>query len=143
MSVLGSVEHPVVLAPLAGGPSTPELTAAVAGAGGFAFLAAGYLTAEELRSRIARTRSLAAQPFGVNLFVPGTPSDRRAIAAYAERLAPEAAALGVELGDPRFDDDDWDAKVELLLDDPPAAVSFTFGCPPGALLRRFRDAGAE
>ena len=42
-------EVPVVQAPLAGGPSTPELTAAVARAGGFGFLAAGY--------RIASTTS--------------------------------------------------------------------------------------
>ena len=34
---------PVVLAPLAGGPSTPELAAAVANAGGLGFVAAGYL----------------------------------------------------------------------------------------------------
>ena len=45
---------PIVLAPLAGGPSTPELAAAVSGAGGFGFLAAGYLTADALAERIER-----------------------------------------------------------------------------------------
>ena len=47
--VLDQLEHPIVQAPLAGGPSTPALTAAVVGAGGFGFLAAGYLTAEAMR----------------------------------------------------------------------------------------------
>ena len=51
--VLGRLEHPVVLAPLAGGPSTPDLAAAVSGAGGLGFLAAGYLGAHTLRERIA------------------------------------------------------------------------------------------
>ena len=41
--VLDRLAVPIVLAPLAGGPSTPELTAAVSNAGGFGFLAAGYL----------------------------------------------------------------------------------------------------
>ena len=35
-------ERPLVAAPMAGGPSTPELVAAVAGAGGCGFLAGGY-----------------------------------------------------------------------------------------------------
>jgi len=43
--VLDRLAVPIVLAPLAGGPSTPELAAAVSNAGGFGFLAAGYLAA--------------------------------------------------------------------------------------------------
>ena len=42
-------ELPIVQAPMAGGPSTPALTAAVADAGGYGFVAAGYLSAERLR----------------------------------------------------------------------------------------------
>ena len=142
--MLGSIPHPIALAPLAGGPSTPELTAAVVDAGGFGFLAAGYLSADELRTRIARTRALTTGPFGVNLFVPGQPSsDRVAIQAYADRLAPEAARLAVELGEPRFDDDEWDGKIAVLLEDLPAVVSFTFGCPSAALIEVLREAGAE
>jgi nitronate monooxygenase len=131
------------LAPLAGGPSTPNLTAAVVDAGGFGFLAAGYLSAEDLRQRLARTRALTAGPFGVNLFVPGEPSNPDLVMDYAKRLAPEAAALGVDLGDGRFDDDDWEGKLSALLEEPPAAVSFTFGCPPEPVIRQFHDVGAE
>jgi nitronate monooxygenase len=143
VAVLDPLRHPIVLAPLAGGPSTPELTAAVVEAGGFGFLAAGYLSAEVLGERIAATRALTAGALGVNLFVPGPPSDPDVVAAYAERLAPEAAALGVALGTPRADDDDWDAKLTLLLADPPAVVSFTFGCPEISVVDRLHDAGAE
>ena len=45
---------------MAGGPSTPELTAAVARAGGYGFVAGGYLSEEELRRTIDRTRALTA-----------------------------------------------------------------------------------
>jgi nitronate monooxygenase len=41
--ILGEIAAPIVLAPLAGGPSTPRLAAAVTNAGGLGFLAAGYL----------------------------------------------------------------------------------------------------
>src|SRR5438105_15348411 len=98
--LIDEVATPLVLAPLAGGPSTPELTAAAAEAGAFAFLAAGYLSPDDLRGRIAATRSLTDRPFGVNVFVPGAPSDPAAVAAYAKLLEPEAARLGVALGQP-------------------------------------------
>ncbi|WP_460339981.1 nitronate monooxygenase [Actinoallomurus acanthiterrae] len=39
--ILDELPVPIVLAPLAGGPSTPRLTAAVSEAGGLGFLAAG------------------------------------------------------------------------------------------------------
>lgn len=42
-------ELPILQAPMAGGPSTPALTAAVSRAGGLGFLAAGYLTPDQLR----------------------------------------------------------------------------------------------
>src|ERR1700728_4234976 len=69
--ILDSCDIPVVLAPLAGGPSTPELAAAVSNAGGLGFLASGYLSAAELADRRERLEELTDRPVGVNLFVPG------------------------------------------------------------------------
>jgi nitronate monooxygenase len=134
---------PIVLAPLAGGPSTPRLAAAVSGAGGLGFLGAGYLSADRLAEDVRETRHLTDQPFGVNLFVPGPPSAGDAAARYAASLAGEAARAQVELGQPRFTDDDWDAKLDLLAGEPVAVVSFTFGCPPAAAVGRLQDAGSE
>ena len=51
--MLDTLALPIVLAPLAGGPSTPELAAAVSEAGGFGFLAAGYLSAGVWRADLA------------------------------------------------------------------------------------------
>jgi len=39
--ILDTISIPIVQAPLAGGPSTPELTAAMLDAGTFGFLAGG------------------------------------------------------------------------------------------------------
>lgn len=136
-------EFLIVQAPMAGGGSTPELVAAVAGAGGLGFLAAGYKTASAMRDDIERTRALTSRPFGMNVFMPATEEvDDVAVAAYRERLAPEAARLGVEAGVPAARDDDYDAKIKALLDDPPAFVGFTFGCPEAEVIRAFQDRGA-
>jgi nitronate monooxygenase len=129
---------------MAGGPSTPELTMAVTEAGGFGYLAAGYLTSRALDALLDRTRALTSRPIGVNLFVPGpSDADDAAIAAYAARLAPEAARLGVDLGEPRWDDDDYPAKVELLSRSGVHTVSFTFGCPAPEIVHELRHQGIE
>src|SRR4051794_36773261 len=108
--------RPIVVAPMAGGPTTPELVAAVP----FGFLAAGYLSAAGLERDMD---ALGDRAYGVNLFVPGPDdADPAAIAAYAARI-------GADPADARWSDDDWDAKLALLRLRPPAVVSFTFGCP--------------
>jgi nitronate monooxygenase len=61
---------PVVAAPMAGGPSTPELVAAVSNAGGLGFLAGGFVTAQKLAESLAAARALTSGPLGVNVFVP-------------------------------------------------------------------------
>jgi nitronate monooxygenase len=142
--IFDELEVPVVLAPLAGGPSTPELAAAVCEAGGLGFLAAGYLDAAQLHERIAQARELTARPLGVNVFVPTpAPADPSRYAAFVERLEGEAARAGASLGRPRFDDDEWKAKLELLAGDPVAVISFTFGCPEPETIASLREAGSE
>jgi nitronate monooxygenase len=136
------LRRPVVVAPMAGGPSTPELAAAGSNAGGLGFLAAGYLTADGLAERLTAARGLTTEPLGVNLFVPqpsaGTPEQ---IQAYAAQLAGEAQRYGVALGDPRYDDDAWAAKLDAVFDLRPEVVSFTFGLPGEAEIARLRSAG--
>lgn len=101
---------------MAGGPTTAALVAAVP----FGFLAAGYRAAADVERELDE---LGDRACGVNLFVPGPDeADPEAIAAYAERI-------GADPADARWNDDDWDAKLELLRRRPPAVVSFTFGCP--------------
>ncbi|MDQ6873862.1 MAG: nitronate monooxygenase [Actinomycetota bacterium] len=136
-------ELPIVQAPMAGGPNTPALTAAVAAAGGYGFVAAGYLSADGLREAIAATRMLSQAPFGVNLFVPSEPGDRTEIAAYAEALQPDVERMGVGLGEPRWDADSYDAKLEVVATSGVHLVSFTFGCPDAEVIDRLHRAGVQ
>jgi nitronate monooxygenase len=127
---------PIVQAPLAGGPSTPELAAAVAGAGGLGFLAAGYKAPEAVAEDIARLRGLTSAPFGVNLFcLTERPVDAAAVEQYARRL-------GADPGLARFEDDRFADKLELVLAERVPIVSFTFGCPPAAVADRLHAGGA-
>lgn len=121
---------PIVAAPMAGGPSTVELARAVSSAGAFPFLAGGYKAPDALAGEIDQLRSLDAG-FGVNLFVPtDEAADEVAFAAYADELAPEAAAHGIELNPvPVVDSDQWAEKLALLVANPVPVVSLTFGLP--------------
>ncbi|WP_327675919.1 nitronate monooxygenase [Kitasatospora sp. NBC_00458] len=133
---------PVIAAPMAGGASTPELVAAVNGAGGLGFLAAGYKSAAAVAEQVRLVRETTDRPFGVNLFVPAGPGDPAAVAAYRDRLRPEAQRHGVSLPEEVAPDrDDWDAKVAALLADPVPVVSYTFGLPSAEEARALRAAG--
>src|SRR5947209_20504688 len=95
--IVDDVALPIVQAPMAGGPSTPELAIAVCEAGGLGFIAAGYRTPEGLREDIRELRSRTDRPFGVNLFAPGDRSvDVAALDAYLAELGAEADRYGVE-----------------------------------------------
>jgi nitronate monooxygenase len=136
MALSDLLTSPVVVAPMAGGPTCPALVAAAASAGAFGFLAAGYLTGPGLAGQIAAVRAAGVGAFGVNVFVPGEP------AAAGAGLARYVASLGDGTGAPSWDDDRYDEKVAVLLADPPAAVSFTFGCPSAPVIAAFRRAGS-
>jgi nitronate monooxygenase len=126
---LRDLDIPVIGAPMAGGPSTPALAAAVSNAGGLGFLSGALLTPERLAAAIGEARSLTSAPLGVNLFVPQPDAGKNAdIEAYVQELTPWAQQFGASLGEPRYDDDAWSQKLAVLHDLKPEAVSFTFGC---------------
>jgi nitronate monooxygenase len=132
------LRRPIVVAPMAGGPSTTELVVAAAQAGALGFLAAGYKTPAEMASQIAAVRAATAEPFGVNVFVPGTEcADSAALDRYVSSLGTAGT-----LGKATWDDDGFDGKVAALLADPPAVASFTFGCPDAEAIRALQDAGS-
>ena len=75
------------------------------------------------------------RPYGVNVFAPpaGPGED---VTDYAARLAADGP-----VGEARMDDDDWDAKLELLRASPPDVVSFTFGLPGADVIAGLRERG--
>lgn len=124
---------PVVPAPMAGGPSTPRLCAAVSNSGGIGTLAAGYLTPDTLRAQVAEMAELTERPWGVNLFCPNEndatddPQAWQEYRSYLEEHVPEKYAAFPEK--PTDSDDFYAEKLTIVAASSAAFVSFTFGMP--------------
>jgi len=76
---LFGIEHPIVLAPMAGAMDV-ELAIAVAQAGGFGSLPSALLDAEKLRAQVAQFQAAApGKPLNLNFFVhrPAVPNNAR------------------------------------------------------------------
>ncbi|MEI1278563.1 nitronate monooxygenase [Leptospira venezuelensis] len=124
------LKGPLILSPLAGGPSTPELIASVSNAGALGSLGLAYETPEQIAQIIQKTRSLTSKPIAVNLFVPvKTPE----ISGEEMDLAIEATKIyREELGvpSPKLTPPyalDFDQQFETMLSQRPEVFSFTFG----------------
>ncbi|EFG46323.1 oxidoreductase, 2-nitropropane dioxygenase family protein [Brevibacterium mcbrellneri ATCC 49030] len=139
MDVLDTLSVPIMCAPMAGGPSTPELAAAVTNAGGLGSIAAGYLSPEDFEQVLAQTRELT-DTFNANLFVPET------VRPDTDDLKRYASALQREFGEavdvPEFNDDHFSDKIDLVLEHTPEVVTFTFGLPDPSTIRSIQSNGS-
>jgi nitronate monooxygenase len=124
------IDNPILLAPMANGPSTPELAAAVARAGGFGCLAITGLTAEAAAEQVRAARELAdGRPIGVNVQIAEPRPPQADAASVAGHLAPVRSALGIaEDAEPPASDPP-PALIEAALDAGASAVSTALGDP--------------
>jgi len=128
---------------MGGGPTTPELVAAVSNAGGLGSLGAAYLTPDQITEAIRRIRALTDKPFNVNLFAGGYETERHVdpgpmlalLAKIHEAFGLPAPAL------PVLPPDLFAEQFEAVLDARPAVFSFTFGIPRGDAMARLRARG--
>ncbi|HZZ84339.1 MAG TPA: nitronate monooxygenase [Anaeromyxobacteraceae bacterium] len=138
------LRYPIFQAPMAGGPSTPALAAAVSEAGGLGALACGYVSAEQLRAEVAEVRRLTDAPFAVNLFVPeprGWPPAPEALAAAAAALEGYRRELRLGPLEPLPAPPDFEAQLAAVLELRPQVLSTTFGVLPPARVAALRAAG--
>jgi nitronate monooxygenase len=137
------IEYPIIQGPLGGGPSTPELVAAVSNAGGLGSLGAAYLTPDQITEAIRRIRALTSRPFSVNLFSGAWETGASVDAApMLEVLAETHAALGLPPPDlPTLPPDPYPAQLEAVLDARPPIFSFTFGVPDPDAMARLKSRG--
>jgi nitronate monooxygenase len=140
------IEHPLVLAPMAG-VGTAKLAAAVCKAGGLGSIGCGPLEPALAAETIQALRGLTGRPINVNFFchVPAKADAAREL-AWHDRLSPYYRELGIDRAAPlpRTDiapfGDEQCAVVETLK---PEVVSFHFGLPDPALLARVKAAGCR
>ena len=66
---------PIIQAPMAGGPSSPELVAACSAAGALGSFGFAYTQPDEMERQAALVRAKTDRPFGINLFGSPLPGD--------------------------------------------------------------------
>jgi nitronate monooxygenase len=136
------IEHPLICAPMAGGPSTPALAAEVSRAGGLGFLGCAYSTPEQILDLTREVRARTDQPFGINLFaeVPAGPAVDPA--PMLELLRPIHAELGLPPPEaPTPSPGVLDAQIDAVIQSGAAVFSITFGLLSSAQLERLKRAG--
>lgn len=137
------IDHPIIQAPMGGGPTTPALIAAVSNAGALGSVAGGYLDPAQLESEIAAVRRITSRPFAVNLFVDGATAGAEDLEPMLALLSRWHASLGVPPPDLITPPASRLAEqVEVVLAAAPPAVSFAFGIPDAELITRLRGIGA-
>jgi nitronate monooxygenase len=137
------VEHAIILAPMAGGISTPALVAAVSNAGGLGSMGAGYLTPAQISEAIAQIRALTTRPFAVNLFAGGSDgTGSRDTARMLAAMGPHHARLGLPAA--TTPDDflpPFAQQVEAVIEARVPVFSFTFGIPAPELVASLKARG--
>ncbi len=141
------IEHPIVQAPMAGGPTTPELVAAVSNAGGLGSLGAAYLPPEKIREEVRKIRDLTQAPFAVNLFVPAPfEADPQQIERSERLLEPYRRELGLEPAKPGPQTrylEDFDEQLAVVIEERVPVFSSTFGSLPSAEVERLKENGSK
>ncbi|MDE3136319.1 MAG: nitronate monooxygenase [Acidobacteriota bacterium] len=137
------LQHPIFLAPMAGGPGTPELAAAVSNAGALGFLPIAYLPAARTRELSARLREHTGRPFGINLFAPvPTPPLPEDSAAALEVIAQFHGELGLSAPKlPEAAAEPFDEQFDAVLESGASALSFTFGLLPNDRIQAAKARG--
>ncbi|MSP45535.1 MAG: nitronate monooxygenase [Xanthobacteraceae bacterium] len=141
---LFKIEHPILLAPMAGAMDF-ELAVAVAEGGGLASLPCAMLTPESLREQVGKFRARTGKPVHLNFFchAPPVPSNAREH-AWRERLKPYYRELAIDPGAPITASNraPFDAAFCSVVEElAPEAVSFHFGFPEASLVRGVNNAG--
>ncbi|MGZ3727206.1 MAG: NAD(P)H-dependent flavin oxidoreductase [Pseudobdellovibrio sp.] len=124
------LKYPLIVAPMAGGPSSPELVAAVSQKGGLGSMGAAYSTPREIGDFTYNVRSLTNRPFGINLFIPAqlpaVPLEK------IERAVQATEKFRIEMGLPLPAlmppyEENFDQQFEEVLRAKPRVFSFVFG----------------
>ncbi len=140
------IEHPIILAPMAG-PGTTALAIAVSESGGLGSLPCAMLSHEQIRTELQIIQQRTSRPVNINFFCHKPPQpDVAAEAVWKARLAPYYRELGLDPDAPfaaanraPFDD----SHCALVEEFCPAVVSFHFGLPEPRLVDRVKAAGCK
>jgi nitronate monooxygenase len=136
---------PIIQAPMAGGPSSPELVAACSAAGVLGSFGHAYTQPEDMKKQSASVRATTDRPFGINLFVSPQPDPVDAVhqSAALAALGPWYAEMGLpspEAVKPPYAPD-LQAQLAAVAEIRPAVFTAHLGELEEAWVRRFKGLG--
>jgi len=141
---LFKTEFPILLAPMAG-IMDADLAIAAAQGGALGSLPCAMLSVEKAREQVNIIRQRVSAPLNVNFFCHrAVEADPKREARWKQRLAPYYDELGLDPAAPvnAANRAPFDAAMCALVEElKPEVVSFHFGLPDQALLRRVKAAG--
>lgn len=138
------LKHPLIVAPMAGGPSSVELVAAASAAGALGAMGGAYSSAAAIEAFADQVRQRTDKPFAINLFIPHSipevPADQ--LERATEATAPYRAEL--QLPAPQLStpyEENFDVQFEAVLRIKPACFSFVFGLLTAEHIRESKKTG--
>jgi nitronate monooxygenase len=141
---LFKTEFPILLAPMAG-IMDADLAIAAAQGGALGSLPCAMLSVEKAREQVNIVRQRVSAPLNMNFFCHrAVEADPKREARWKQRLAPYYDELGLDPAAPvnAANRAPFDAAMCALVEElKPEVVSFHFGLPDQALLRRVKAAG--
>lgn len=124
------LKYPLVVAPMAGGPTTVDLVVASSNSGALGSIGAAYLTAPLIEDFTKNVRAKTSGPVAINLFLPHgilpVAVDKIAKAIKATESYRKELNLPVPDLQPPYEEN-FDEQFESVLKIKPEVLSFVFG----------------
>jgi nitronate monooxygenase len=146
IQTLLGIDLPILQAPMAGAQGS-ALAIAVSNAGGLGALPCAMSGPDQIRQELQTIARSTSKPYNVNFFVHKEPtSDAAREAAWRKALAPYFAEYGIDPGAIQSGPQRLpfnDAAADVLEAFKPPIVSFHFGLPSDALMKRVKSWGSK
>jgi nitronate monooxygenase len=125
-----NLKYPLIVAPMAGGPSSPELVIASCKSGALGSIGAAYSSPSAIEDFVTKVRSETDAPFAINLFIPHPEPliTKDLIQLAIDKTKPfreELNLLEPQLVPPY--EENFDSQFEMILKLNPKVFTFIFG----------------
>jgi len=146
---LFGIRYPILLGPMGGGFSTPELAAAVSNAGGLGSVGTYTFSPDDIIAMAKAIRNKTDKPFNINLWVSDVDlslsndawEDLKRVEAlfkpYFDELGAELPVLDMNIPSK------FEQQVDAVFEIRPSVFSFIFGIPSVEILREARRLGIK
>ncbi|WP_242144140.1 MULTISPECIES: nitronate monooxygenase family protein [unclassified Bacillus cereus group] len=144
MCELLNIKYPIILAGMAGGPTTVDLIVSVSEAGGLGTLGAAYMKPEDIRSTIKEIRLRTDKPFGVNLFCTNMNDNLKGLQRVQEVLNKMRFKLEIdqevlEVKTPQL----FNEQIQVLIEEKVPIISTAFGLMPLKWMQLAKNNGSK